>query len=154
LFEAPELHQYLNKRELALELPLLQTQQLQGGFAYYDAYMDDDRLVLETLRSAFAHGAQIASYVRAGGATFEGGKITSIACEDLETGACFPLRARHFISSVGPWTDQFGKTLFADWRKHLRPSKGVHLTFMRDRFPLKDAIVMIWAMVRVESGRT
>lgn len=142
LFEAPELHQHLNKQELGQELPALQTYQLEGGFAYYDAYMDDDRLVLETMRSAHAFGAQIASYVRAGGATFEGGKITAIACEDLETGARFPLRARHFISSVGPWTDQFGKTLFADWRKHLRPSKGVHLTFTRERFPLKDAVVM------------
>ncbi len=43
LFEAPEMHQRLNKN-LALEkVPMLNEQDLLGGYAYSDAYMDDDR---------------------------------------------------------------------------------------------------------------
>jgi glycerol-3-phosphate dehydrogenase len=35
-----------------------------------------------------------------------------------------------------------GKSFFPDWKRTLRPSKGVHLTFNRDRFQLHDAVVM------------
>jgi glycerol-3-phosphate dehydrogenase len=142
LFEAPELHQYLDPEEAHVELPVLQTENLEGAFTYSDAYMDDDRLVLETLRSARALGAEIANFTTATGIEMEGGKISALKCEDSLTGKKFQLRARHFIGSVGPWTDKLGGDLFKDWKKLLRPSKGVHLTFRRERFPLTEAVVM------------
>ena len=142
LFEAPELHQFYNSEELSVELPLLRTKDLSGGFSYADAYMDDDRLVLETLRSARAHGAEIANYVKAVGAVMDSGRVRGIECTDLEANHTFVLSARHIVSSVGPWTDRLGQTLFKEWKRVLRPSKGVHLTFPLARFPLKDAVVM------------
>jgi glycerol-3-phosphate dehydrogenase len=143
LFEAPELHTFLDPHETELEMPALQTHQLEGVLAYYDAYMDDDRLVLETMRSARALGAEIASYTKVTGAqTGADGKIVALKCEDTLTRQTFDLKARHFIGGAGPWTDKLGLDLFKDWKKMLRPSKGVHLTFRRERFPLKDAVVM------------
>ena len=142
LFEAPELSQFLDVNEVSEEFPALQLNGLTGAFAYYDAYMDDDRLVMETLRSARQHGAEIANYVRATGVDFEGDFICAIECEDQLTKEKFPLRARHFVSSVGPWTDKLGQSFFKDWKKKLRPSKGVHLTFDKKRFQLHDAVVM------------
>ncbi|HMN68986.1 MAG TPA: glycerol-3-phosphate dehydrogenase/oxidase, partial [Bdellovibrionales bacterium] len=142
LFEAPELHTYMDSQELAQEFPELRTRDLSGGFAYYDAYMDDDRLVLETLRAADRLGARIANYVKAAGAEVVDGKMRAIVCEDQMSKKRFPLRAKHFVSSVGPWTDAVGEHLFKNWKRRLRPSKGVHLTFSRERFPLQDAVVM------------
>lgn len=142
LYEAPELHQSWDPQEIAREFPAIQTKGLTGGFTYSDAYMDDDRLVHETMRSARAFGAQIANYTKALNAKLENGKIQSIECEDTETGARFQLKAKHFISSVGPWTDRLGDLLFKNWKRKLRPSKGVHLTFRKERFPLNDAVVM------------
>ncbi len=104
LVRSPELHQFLNDEELSSEFPELQSRDLSGGFAYYDAYMDDDRLVHETLRSARSLGVEIANYVKATGAVFTDGKISELQCEDLEGGFKFGIKARHFISSVGPWT--------------------------------------------------
>jgi glycerol-3-phosphate dehydrogenase len=142
LFEAPEIHRYLNKSELEQEFPDLQIRDLEGGFAYYDAYMDDDRLVLETLRSAHNFSAQAANFVRAGRLQVKNNRVTELEVEDLVAKEKFLIKARHVISSVGPWTDDLGHKLFADWKKKLRPSKGVHLTFSRERFPLQDAVVM------------
>ena len=142
LFEAPELHRFYDPEELLAELPLLQAGNLSGGFSYSDAYMDDDRLVLETLRSARKFGAHLANYVKAVGAVMEGGQVRGIECTDFKSNSTFVLTARQVISSVGPWTDRLGQTLFKDWKRHLRPSKGVHLTFERGRFGLKDAVVM------------
>lgn len=142
LYEAPEMHEFLNPEDVHYEYPSLQTQDLSGGFTYYDAYMDDDRLVHETMRSAREWGAEIANYTRVTGCQMSHGKIEGLSCTDLESGETFLLRAKHFVGSVGPWTDVVGHDLFGKWQQRLRPSKGVHLTFLRERFPLKDAVVM------------
>lgn len=143
LYEAPELSTFMDVAEIRQEFPALQTSQLEGAFAYYDAYMDDDRLVLETLRSACALGAVVASYARATGVELAGDdQVRGLECEDLVMKRKFKIKARHFISTVGPWTDRLGEAFFKEWKKKLRPSKGVHLTFNKNRFQLHDAVVM------------
>jgi glycerol-3-phosphate dehydrogenase len=142
MFEAPELHERLDARESIERLPLLQRRELVGSYVYSDAYMDDDRLVHETLRSASNKGALAANFVTANDAQMTNGKVSSIGCTDTLSGKKFNIRGRHFISSVGPWTDELANSLFHDWKKILRPSKGVHLTFSRDRLQLTEAVVM------------
>lgn len=143
LFEAPEPHERLSARESVERLPMLQSRGLLGSYVYSDAYMDDDRLTLETMRSAVAHGAVVANRVRAVDASFDRtGRMQAIRCKDGVSGKSFELRAKHFISTVGPWTDRVGVDLLKTWKKVLRPSKGVHLTFNRSRFDVSDAIVM------------
>jgi glycerol-3-phosphate dehydrogenase len=143
LFQAPEMHERLNHDESLARMPSLQGKELKGSYVYSDAYMDDDRLVHETLRSANEAGALAVNYVRAIGAEFDGQKkVRKIRCHDQISGQDFSISAKHFVSSVGPWTDQLGETLFAHWKKILRPTKGVHLTFRKDRLPLASAVVM------------
>jgi glycerol-3-phosphate dehydrogenase len=142
MFEAPELHERLNAYESTERLPLLQRRELVGSYVYSDAYMDDDRLVHETLRAANKLGALAANYVSADDARFVNGKVVSIGCTDKLSGKKLNIRGRHFISTVGPWTDEVANHLLKDWRKILRPSKGVHLTFSRDRLKLTEAVVM------------
>ena len=142
LFQAPELHERLNPQNSLQRQPLLQGNDLLGSYVYSDAYMDDDRLVMETLRSANHQDLAAANYVRAIGAQFENEKIKRIRCRDEVSGQTFEIRARHFVSTVGAWTDDLGVQLFKDWKKVLRPTKGVHLTFEKKRFPLKSAVVM------------
>ena len=142
MFEAPELHERLNAHESTERLPLLQRRELMGSYVYSDAYMDDDRLVHETLRSAHKKGALSVNYVSADAAQFKNGKVVSIGCTDKLNGKSFTVRGRHFISSVGPWTDEVANSLLGEWKKILRPSKGVHLTFSRERLQLKEAVVM------------
>lgn len=142
LFEAPEPHERLSAYESVERLPLLQPQGLQGSYVYSDAYMDDDRLVHETMRSAVKLGACVANRVKAIDATFTNGKISHLICEDQVGNQTFGIRAKHFVSTVGPWTDMVATDLLKKWKSILRPSKGVHLTFNRSRFDVKDAIVM------------
>jgi glycerol-3-phosphate dehydrogenase len=142
LFEAPEPHERLSAEESTERLPLLQRQDLLGSYVYSDAYMDDDRLVHETLRSAVAMGAKVANRVSAQDVEMVDGKVVKLICRDEKLGQKFSIRGKHFVSTVGPWTDRVGKDLLKDWKKLLRPSKGVHLTFNRSRFDVKDAIVM------------
>ena len=142
LWEAPELHAKLEPEELGQNFPFLNKKDLLGAYAYSDAYMDDDRLVFETLRSASSFGAVCVNYVKAVDAEFTGEKVSGVVGENLFTGERFSIHAKHFVSTVGPWTDRLGEKLLHEWRSLLRPSKGVHLTFHSGRLPLKEAIVM------------
>lgn len=143
LFETPEPAEKLKPNEISQTLPMLSQKDLAAAFAYSDAYMDDDRLVIETLRSADAKGAVAVNYVRAEAATHDSnGKILAVKARDELTGDRLEIKARHFVSTVGPWTDQVAPKLVPDWKPRMRPSKGVHLTFTRDRLPLKQAVVM------------
>ena len=158
-FEAPQMHEKIAANETKEHLPLLQQQDLKGAYIYSDAYMDDDRLVIESLRSASHYGAKIANYCKVRSAHWsnaanseveqdlknsnESPFITQLDCEDLMTQQKFSIKAKHFISCVGPWTDIFGESIKQKWQKKLRPTKGIHLTVARDRVNLKDAIVMM-----------
>ncbi len=142
MFEAPELHERLSAQESLERLPQLQSLDLLGSYVYSDAYMDDARLVIETLRAAVAQGAVCINRVAAEDAELVEGKVQSIICTDKVDGRRIRLRGRHVISTVGPWTDLVAPRIVGEWKKLLRPSKGVHLTFDRRRLQLNQAVVM------------
>ncbi len=142
MFEAPEMHERLDLDETMNRIPLLQRQKLVGSYVYSDAYMDDDRLVIETLRSAHRLGATLLSYVKAMGSKIEKGRVVAVEVEDQISKKKVLVRAKHIISTTGPWTDIVAPKIVKGWKKILRPSKGVHLTFRRDRIPLSQAVVM------------
>lgn len=142
LFETPEPAERLSPDQVADHLPQLQQQDLQAAFAYSDAYMDDDRLVIETLRSAVQMGAVCVNYVRADGAESCGERLCAVKAVDTLTNKELKIKGRHFVSTVGPWTDLVAPKLLGTWQPRMRPSKGVHITFSRERFPLREAVVM------------
>jgi glycerol-3-phosphate dehydrogenase len=43
---------------------------------------------------------------------------------------------------VGPWTDLVGEALVEKWQSILRPTKGVHLTFLKEKLNITSAVVM------------
>ncbi|MCK6599228.1 MAG: FAD-dependent oxidoreductase, partial [Bdellovibrionaceae bacterium] len=72
LFQAPEIHDRLSRKQTILSQPEVRNVDLVGSFTYFDAYMDDDRLVHETLRSASESGAKIVNYIKAIEYSFNG----------------------------------------------------------------------------------
>ncbi len=143
LFQAPEMHEKLSPTQAVQRMPSLKTHDLTGAFVYSDAYMDDARLVYETLRSANEHSTYSANYVKAIGAEFDSNKkIKTVLCEDRLTQRQFYVRAKNFVSCVGPWTDQLATSFDPSWKKILRPTKGVHITLPRNRLQMENAVVM------------
>lgn len=146
LFQTPEMHERLDAVDSQERMPFLKSENLKGSFIYSDAYMDDDRLVHETLRSANELGATSVNYVRAVKSNFQNvdqqTKIKSIDVVDETNQEKFSINVKHVVCSVGPWTDLVGEKLVNDWKKILRPTKGIHLTFSKERIPLTSAVVM------------
>ena len=160
LFEMPQMHERLSPKASLRRQPILAPEGLSGSYIYSDAYMDDDRLVIETLRSAHRWGASCINYMSAMGSIKEKGKVIGLKCRDEmkegfykkgEKGLCekgphgkelYEIKAKHIVSTVGPWTDSVAPKLVDQWQPRLRPSKGIHITVTKDRLPMKEAVVL------------
>ena len=144
LFRTPGFHRGLSRRKILKEIPFLDQKGLLGGFRYFDASMWDDVLAIETLRAAKEGGAAVANYVEAKEPIWKGDQIIGFRVQDLATGSAktIDLKARRTVVCAGPWTDQIGKKLSANWTPWLEPSKGVHLIFDLKRIPIPGALVM------------
>lgn len=143
--EVPEAHEALSTPEIISDYPLIKAEQLVGGLRYSDAYMDDDRLVFETLRSAQTLGQFVcASYVKAIACKADhSSNLNTVTVQDqLDLQNQFEIQARHIVSTVGPWTDDLRKLVDEESKPCLRPTKGIHLTLERSRLPLVSAVVM------------
>lgn len=142
LFQSPELHEKLDKTQTLDRMPIVRGSDLVGSFVYSDGYMDDDRLVHETLRSANEFNACCVNYTQVLKSKFDKNKLVGLEVEDQLTKNKFAISCDHVVSTVGPWTDLVGPQLVDQWNSLLRPTKGVHLTLQKDRLPLTSAVVM------------
>ncbi|MEQ1722207.1 MAG: glycerol-3-phosphate dehydrogenase/oxidase [Pseudobdellovibrio sp.] len=142
LFRTPKMHEKLNKKKTLERMPVVRGNDLVGSCIYSDAYMDDDRLVHETLRSANEAGACIVNYTQVTGSVFKSNKISALNVKDSLHGQSFSIECTHVVSSVGPWTDLVGEKLVSNWKSILRPTKGIHLTLPKTRLNLSSAVVM------------
>lgn len=141
LFEVPEMHERLSVLETLDKVEILSANELKGSFVYSDAYTDDDRLVLETLRDAARNSALISNYVEVLKIEKVDGlqKVTLIDHVSKNT---FSVFAHQVVSTVGVWTDTLLSKVNNTPSSSLRPTKGVHLVFDRNRVNLSDAVVM------------
>jgi glycerol-3-phosphate dehydrogenase len=141
-------HRHLSIEEVRQAEPLLHTDKLSGGFIYYDCLVDDARLTLATIKSAHEHGAVAANYVRAIGVEKDSGSLRRVKFYDElsrnegEIGACVVAIA------AGPWTDEIFHP-----PDHiaplLRPTKGIHVVFPRNRLNVTHVVVVPTADKRI-----
>lgn len=131
---------FLGRAATLGRLPNAQPKGLCGGVEYWDGQFNDARLALALARTAALQGALLVNYCQANELLFENGKVCGVVCEDRESGAKVPLRARCVINATGVWVDalreQDGRVNHADGRRPTKPmvapSQGVHLVVDRD----------------------
>ncbi|MDO5500178.1 MAG: glycerol-3-phosphate dehydrogenase/oxidase [Propionibacteriaceae bacterium] len=123
-------------RTQALErFPDLRPDQLVGAIRFYDARVDDARLVIALVRTAARYGAYAASRTQAVGLVRDGERVTGAEIADLETGARHTIRASRVISATGVWTEDTERLAGLGEGEGLKvlASKGIHLVFDRSR---------------------
>ena len=122
-------HQFLSGAQISESEPVLSGGAIRKGAVYYDAQMDDARMVLEVLRSAVESGAVAANYVRVSSWILENNRVTGAVAEDCLSGASLNIRARVVINATGPWADRLRRLADASLRPIVRPSKGIHIVY-------------------------
>lgn len=116
---------------------------LLGGGTYYDTNVDDARLVLESLKEAVVRGTDAINYVEFKSFIKEDGKIVGIKCLDLEKKIEFEIKGKQVVNATGIWTDQIVEKYPEDIPEPvIRPTKGVHLVFPREKIKNNNALIM------------
>ncbi len=149
-------HKKISVEEINERFPQLKTDDMIGGFVYYDAKTNDARLVNEVIQQACDLGANALNYFELTGFETSENKIQTITCRDLISNTLYNIRSKIFVSATGVWTDELLKKFDEhDPKKYMLPSKGVHLVMCSDHFP-KDCVIifptangdkrMIWSM--------
>lgn len=143
---------YKNKkfisREKTIELiPDIRKEGLKRGVIYWDGFMDDARVTLETILSAKEAGAVTANYVEAISfiQTDEDKKkdrVSGATVRDNLSGETFDIKAKVVINATGPWTDETIRLLNQPSRI-LRTTKGIHI--VTERLVEEDIVLVITA---------
>ncbi|WP_336026658.1 glycerol-3-phosphate dehydrogenase/oxidase [Geodermatophilus sp. FMUSA9-8] len=135
------LHRHVSKKELRRIAPSLKDDVAVGAIRYWDAKVDDARLVQVLVRTAVGHGALAASRTQVVGYLEEDGRVAGVRAVDLETGRELEIRARHVVGATGVWTDQT-QELFAARGLTVRASKGVHIAVPREVIAGEDGFIL------------
>ncbi|GAA4874796.1 glycerol-3-phosphate dehydrogenase/oxidase [Serinicoccus chungangensis] len=128
------IHQHTTRGGLSKQFPDLRHDTAIGAVKYYDATVDDARLVSTLVRTAHTYGARAASRTEVVSIVKdEHGKAIGAELVDLETGERFEARAEHVISCTGVWTDDVSGLADTDGGLNVLASKGIHLVIPRER---------------------
>ena len=128
----------------ALELfPEIKPSALCGAIEFYDARVDDARLVITLVRTALKYGAQAASRVKVKSVLKDtGGHACGVEAVDLETGESLTIRAKRLINATGIWTEQTQDMAGGTGGLKVLASKGIHIVIPRDRLKAQTGLFL------------
>ncbi len=123
--------------------PSLNAEGLIKGFQYYDAVMDDARVLLRILREGVQAGGTVLNYTRA--------ERLLRTCHDQVCGVLLrdrvspgrntvEVKAKVVVNASGAWSDEVRNQLGQPAR--LRRLRGSHLIFGRDKLPVNQALTL------------
>jgi glycerol-3-phosphate dehydrogenase len=135
-------HRHLSKRQVQRIAPDLRPDALVGAIRYYDAQVDDARLVVTVARTAATYGAHVASRAKVVGFLREGERVTGARVVDLESGREIEVRARVVVNAAGVWTNDIQELIGGRGSLSVQASKGIHLVVPRDRIRSQTGLIM------------
>jgi glycerol-3-phosphate dehydrogenase len=135
-------HRFLKAEEFIEKLPGINPEGLKGGFHYYDAQVDDSRLVLRLINESVTAGSYALNYtaVKSIIRTDEGG-VEGVEIEDVETGEKGSLFSKAVVNATGCWAEMLHPS--PEPQRHLRPLRGSHLVFPSAVLPLNEGFSFI-----------
>ena len=137
-------HKEYSADEMLKSIPGLRAEGLLGGFQYFDAAMDDSRIVLRILREAVRQGGTALSYARVEKILCnKEGMVCGVALQDTSTTShrTAEVKAKVVINASGPWSDELRGQLGG--QPHIRKLRGSHLLFSQKRWLLPAAATLI-----------
>ena len=127
------IHRHLTRKGMERLFPDLRHDAAIGAVRYWDASVDDARLVETLVRTAVSYGAHAASRTQVVDLqTTTGGAVTGAEVVDLETGEHIDVRARAVINATGVWTEQTESLAGAEGGLRVLASKGIHIVVPRE----------------------
>lgn len=135
-------HRHLTRKTVSRIAPDFRSDTITGAIQYYDAQVDDARLVMTIARTAARHGAQVATRMRVTGFLREGERVVGVIARDLERGTEHRIRAKTVVNAAGVWTDEIQELVGGRGALHVQASKGIHLVVPRDRIRSESGFIV------------
>ena len=123
-------HSHLSAAEFLAKEPALPDAGLQGGFLYHDRQCEYvERLCLENVLDAAAHGVDVLNHAESTDIRTDGGRVTGITVRETLGETTVDVECDAVVNAAGPWID---RVLEDETGLGLvRPTKGIHLVVPR-----------------------
>jgi glycerol-3-phosphate dehydrogenase len=133
-------HERVDADEVRAWFPQVANRGLEFGLLYDDAAADDARLVLAVVQAGTQAGGAALSYARVEELLRDAERhVIGALVRDLETGESHRIVARVVVNATGAWCDGI-RAMLGGVPARLRPSRGSHLLFSRERLPVDVAV--------------
>ncbi|MGK2349789.1 glycerol-3-phosphate dehydrogenase/oxidase [Actinomyces sp. W5033] len=133
---------HLGRKGTKALAPALDTSHLAGAIQFYDARVDDARLVIDLVRTAVGMGAFAASRTKVTGFLREGERVTGAIVTDLETGQSHEIHARQVINATGVWTEDTQDLASGEGGLKVLASKGIHIVVPKEAIDAETGIFL------------
>jgi len=121
-------HRMLSAADARSSDRALETADLRGGALYYDARVDlPERLALENVLEAEAHGATALNYCEVVSTTVRDGTASGVRVRDTLTGEDAVVSARAVVNATGAWWERVASAQSGRRHGRIRTTKGVHI---------------------------
>ncbi|MCT2534812.1 glycerol-3-phosphate dehydrogenase/oxidase [Aquibacillus koreensis] len=120
--------------------PLLKRDGIKGAGYYVEYKTDDARLTIEVMKKAVEKGAHVLNYTKVIDLIYTNGKVIGVKVEDQIDGAQHDIYAKTIVNAAGPWVDTIREKDNSKKGKTLQLTKGIHLVFDGEKFPLRQAV--------------
>ena len=132
---------HFTKKGTKTVFPDIKDSAFTGAIQFYDARVDDARLVVDVVRTASGYGALAASRTQVVGIDKDtSGKVVGARLADLESGQELMVKAKHIINATGVWTEESESLANPDGGLEVLASKGIHIVVPRDRIQATSGI--------------
>jgi glycerol-3-phosphate dehydrogenase len=135
-------HKHFFRRGTLRAAPSLKNDAFVGSIRYYDAQVDDARLVVNVVRTAARYGAHAVNRMRVVSFLREGERVVGAKVENQEDGSTFEIRSKQVVNATGVWTDETQAMVTDRGQLKVRASKGIHLVVPRDRFQSTVGLIL------------
>ena len=137
------IQKHLGRKGTRALAPALDPSGLVGAIRFYDARVDDARLVIDLVRTAVGLGALAASRTKVTGFLKSAhGAVTGAAVTDLATGATHEIRARRTINATGVWTEATQDLATSTGGLKVLTSKGIHIVVPKEAIDAETGIFL------------
>ncbi len=120
-------HRWLDPSQAQALAPALESEGLLGCGHYYDAQVNDARLVLEDILAAESHGARCLNDCPVVGVTNRKDGRSEIHYRHLPSGSSGVLKTRCIVNTTGPWMNPMSRMITPGHRDLVRPTRGTHI---------------------------
>jgi len=140
-FACKNFHGRITPNEVFQLNPALRKSGLLNNFYYYDALVDDARLVYRNIQEGINYGGTALNYTKVEKLLIsQTGRIYGAALCDFSSDDSSPTTevfANVIVNATGPWTDEIRKHI--NVKPIIRKLRGSHLIFPIARFPISNA---------------